>query len=70
MVPTVKAVCLRKCIRHRRKNSSLTRKITMMIKKTKNNDNPIEKAAYEKAMKVQEKLYYNRYTCVTCICNV
>ena len=42
----------------------------MMIKKTKNNDNPIEKAAYEKAMKVQEKLYYNRYTCVTCICNV
>ena len=42
----------------------------MMIKKTNNNDNPIEKAAYEKAMKVQEKLYYNQYTCVTFICNV
>ena len=41
-----------------------------MIKKTYNNDNPIEKAAYEKAMKVQEKLHYNRYTCVTCVYNV
>ena len=41
-----------------------------MIKKTYNNDNPIEKATNEEALKVLEMLHYKRYTCVTCVYNV
>ena len=57
-----KAVCVRRCVRHKRKNASFERRIKLLIEK-----NSGDEKAKKKQLMVLVLAHYVHYVCDSCI---